>query len=209
MTNLTLMDHANLIEQVTYINLDRNYEYMDDEEITRMETLLKVVRDLRKQETSYDAKSFYKTYEDRYDYLYDTLDRGFTLQLFVREYPQYNSLIGNDNLVHFSDIPLEARLQYRMYLENYLHKHWGRDGEYTEQDAIHDFKISEMSRKEEMLAALFRFKDAYNDLLEEILRVDSCDLNELDANVKYPFDKSFDELEVVEWVDAAMKELQG
>lgn len=209
MTNLTLMDHANLIEQVTYYNLDRNYEYMNDEEIDRMENLLKIVRDLRKQTNIYGAASFYKTYEDRYDYLYDTLDRGFTLQLFVREYPQYSLLIGNDNLEHFSDIPLEARLQYRTYLENYLRKHWGRDGEYTEQDAIHDFKLSEMPRKEEMLVALFRFKDAYNDLLEEIQRIDSCDLNELDAISKYPFDKSFDELEVAEWVDATMKELQG
>ena len=66
-----------------------------------------------------------------------------------------------------------------------------------------------MPRKEEMLVALFRFKDAYNDLLEEIQRIDSCDLNELDAISKYPFDKSFDELEVAEWVDATMKELQG
>ena len=107
MTNLTLMDHANLIEQVTYYNLDRNYEYMNDEEIDRMENLLKIVRDLRKQTNIYGAASFYKTYEDRYDYLYDTLDRGFTLQLFVREYPQYSLLIGNDNLEHFSDIHLK------------------------------------------------------------------------------------------------------
>lgn len=209
MTNLTLMDHASLIEQTVYDNLDRNYEYMDDEEIARMETLLKVVRDLRKQETSYEAKRFYNTYEDRYDYLYDTLDRGFTFRLFIKEHPQFISLLENENLRNFSDIPLEARLQYKDYLVNYLQKHWGRDGEYTEQDAINDFKLSNMPRKEEMLTALFRFKDAYCDLLNEWQRIDGCDLNELDANSKYPFDKSFDELDVVEWIDAAMDELQG
>lgn len=207
MTNLTLMDHANLIEQVTYDNLYRNYEYMNDEEIDRMEKLLKIVRNLRKQETSYDAKSFYKTYEDRYDYLYDTLDRGFTLQLFVREYPQYSLLIGNDNLVHFSDIPLEARLQYRIYLDNYLRKHFGRDGEYTEQDAIHDFKLSMIDNRQEMIDALNRFCEAYHNLLD-VWAGSDCDLNELKSIDKYPFDKSFDELDIDPWIDATIKELQ-
>lgn len=207
MTTITLMEHANLIEQVTYDNIDRNYEYMNDEEIERMHNLLKIVRNLRKQETSYDAKCFYKEYEDRYDYSYDVLDRGLTLQLFIAENPSYRYVLEGDRPQHFSDIPFEVRIQYRHYIDRYLKEHWDYTDGYTEQDAIHDFKLSRIDDKEEMIDALKRFRDAYHSLLDVWMSGD-CDLNELNAISKYPFDKSFDELDIDSWIDVTLKELQ-
>ena len=62
-------------------------------------------------------------------------------------------------------------------------------------------------RKKEMRSALAGFYDAYVTLRDEWLRYDGFELNETESIKLYPFNKSFDELEVVAWVEATLDEL--
>ena len=59
----------------------------------------------------------------------------------------------------------------------------------------------------EAWGALIEMKRAYNNLLD-VWHQSEVDLNDLKANSLYPFDKSFDELEVNEWLTAAISELR-
>lgn len=64
-----------------------------------------------------------------------------------------------------------------------------------------------MSSKADQINALKRFKEAYYHLSIMWERKDS-DLNNVDAIRQYPFDKSFDELDVPGWVNAMIDELR-
>lgn len=57
----------------------------------------------------------------------------------------------------------------------------------------------------ELINALIEFKQAYNNLLDKWLKDDV--LNETENIDLYPFDKSFDELEVNNWVNTTITEL--
>lgn len=59
----------------------------------------------------------------------------------------------------------------------------------------------------ELINALQEFRNAYNGLLEQWLKNDV--LNETESIKLYPFDKSFDELEINEWIDNTIAELNG
>jgi AICAR transformylase/IMP cyclohydrolase PurH len=59
----------------------------------------------------------------------------------------------------------------------------------------------------EAWSALIIMKKAYNDLLD-VWHQDEIDLNDLKANNLYPFEQSFDEIEINEWLDAAISELR-
>ena len=59
----------------------------------------------------------------------------------------------------------------------------------------------------EAWGALISMRKAYNDLLD-VWHQDDVDLNDLEANKLYPFEQSFDELEINEWLDAAISELR-
>lgn len=63
-----------------------------------------------------------------------------------------------------------------------------------------------MTSKADQINALKRFKTAYYALSVAWDRKDS-NLNDVDAIRHYPFDKSFDELNVPGWVDAMINEL--
>lgn len=60
--------------------------------------------------------------------------------------------------------------------------------------------------KKEMIDALNRFKQSYLDITR--LWDSSVNLDVLTNNESYPFDKSFDELEVVDWVCEMTSQLQ-
>ena len=55
--------------------------------------------------------------------------------------------------------------------------------------------------------ALLSMRKAYRELLD-VWHQSEVDLNDLKANSLYPFDSSFDELGVNEWLDAAISELR-
>ena len=57
-----------------------------------------------------------------------------------------------------------------------------------------------------MVNALNKLKEAYYEVLEAWEEVD---LNELESIEKYPFERSFDQLELVEWIEATIEELEG
>ncbi len=57
----------------------------------------------------------------------------------------------------------------------------------------------------ELTNALQEFKNAYNNLLNQWLKNDV--LNETESIGLYPFNKSFDELEIDEWIDKTITEL--
>lgn len=59
----------------------------------------------------------------------------------------------------------------------------------------------------ELINALQEFKNAYNNLLDQWLKNDV--LNETESIKLYPFNKSFDELEINEWIDNTITELNG
>lgn len=58
-----------------------------------------------------------------------------------------------------------------------------------------------------MVEALKNLKRAYYEVLEAWET--EIDLNELESIEKYPFTKSFDELGLVEWIEATIEELEG
>ena len=57
-----------------------------------------------------------------------------------------------------------------------------------------------------MVNALNKLKEAYYEVLNEW---ENTDLNETESIKKYPFEKSFDELGLVEWIEATIEELEG
>jgi len=59
----------------------------------------------------------------------------------------------------------------------------------------------------ELINALQEFKNAYNNLLDQWLKNDV--LNEAESIKLYPFNNSFDELEINEWIDRTITELNG
>lgn len=59
---------------------------------------------------------------------------------------------------------------------------------------------------EPIIKALEEFKDAYHTLL--LTWYSSDILNHTESLDKYPFAKSFDELEVIEWVEATVEEIR-
>lgn len=59
----------------------------------------------------------------------------------------------------------------------------------------------------ELINALQEFKNAYNNLLDQWLKNDV--LNETESIKLYPFNNSFDELEINEWIDRTITELNG
>jgi hypothetical protein len=65
--------------------------------------------------------------------------------------------------------------------------------------------ILEDETKIKAIRALTSFKNAYNQLLN----ADWDILNELEANELYPFKESFDEINIVEWVLNAIKEIES
>lgn len=59
----------------------------------------------------------------------------------------------------------------------------------------------------EAWGALLSMKRAYNELIA-VWHQSEIDLNDLKANSLYPFEQSFDELGVNEWLEAATSELK-
>jgi tRNA A37 threonylcarbamoyladenosine biosynthesis protein TsaE len=66
----------------------------------------------------------------------------------------------------------------------------------------HDY--SKQERAAEMITALTNFRDAYRKLLDAW---ELYDLNDTEAIQKYPFEKSFDELTIVEWCNETINEI--
>lgn len=60
-----------------------------------------------------------------------------------------------------------------------------------------------------LLSALLAFENAYMNLNNAWDSVGDATLNELEAIALYPFSKSFDELQISEWIDATIKELSS
>lgn len=58
----------------------------------------------------------------------------------------------------------------------------------------------------EMIEALKNLKKAYYDVLTAW---ENVDLNETKSIEKYPFERSFDQLGLVEWIEATIEELEG
>ena len=63
---------------------------------------------------------------------------------------------------------------------------------------------SKQERTAEMITALTNFRDAYRKLLDAW---ELYDLNDTEAIQKYPFEKSFDELTIVEWCNETINEI--
>jgi hypothetical protein len=59
----------------------------------------------------------------------------------------------------------------------------------------------------ELINALQEFKNAYNNLLDQWFKNDV--LNETESIKLYPFNNSFDELEINKWIDSTITELNG
>ena len=58
----------------------------------------------------------------------------------------------------------------------------------------------------EMIEPLKNLKRAYYEVLEAW---ENVDLNETKSIEKYPFERSFDQLGLVEWIEATIEELEG
>lgn len=58
-----------------------------------------------------------------------------------------------------------------------------------------------------MVEALKNLKRAYYEVLEAWET--EIDLNDTESIEKYPFTESFDELDLVEWIEATIEELEG
>lgn len=56
-----------------------------------------------------------------------------------------------------------------------------------------------------MVKALENLKRAYYEVLEAW---EDTDLNQLESIEKYPFERSFDQLGLVEWIEATIEELE-
>ena len=57
-----------------------------------------------------------------------------------------------------------------------------------------------------MVKALNKLKESYYEVLEAW---EETDLNETKSISKYPFESSFNELNLVEWIEETIKELGG
>lgn len=57
-----------------------------------------------------------------------------------------------------------------------------------------------------MIKALKNLKRAYYEVLEAW---EETDLNETKSIRKYPFERSFNELDLIEWIEETIKELGG
>lgn len=68
-------------------------------------------------------------------------------------------------------------------------------------------KMEGLEMNNELINALQEFKNAYNNLLDQWLKNDV--LNETESIKLYPFNDSFDELEINEWIDSTITELTG
>ena len=63
---------------------------------------------------------------------------------------------------------------------------------------------SNQKRAAEIITALINFRDAYRRLLDAW---ELYDLNDTEAIQKYPFEKGFDELAIVEWCNETIDEI--
>lgn len=66
-------------------------------------------------------------------------------------------------------------------------------------------KMEGLEMNNELINALQEFKNAYNNLLNQWLKNDV--LNETESIKLYPFNVSFDELKINEWIDSTITEL--
>lgn len=74
----------------------------------------------------------------------------------------------------------------------------------TNHDYMNTGGCSKQERAAEMITALTNFRDAYIKLLDAW---NLYDINGTEAIQKYPFEKSFDELTIVEWCNETINEI--
>jgi|SRR5690606_740749 len=107
--------------------------------------------------------------------------------------------------LRFEQLPKELQQQltpeYRKWHEEHIGSYYETDGYKMILDA--GFR-SKQERAAEMITALTNFRDAYKKLLD-IWNL--YDLNSTEAIQKYPFEKSFDELTIVEWCNETINEI--
>jgi hypothetical protein len=63
------------------------------------------------------------------------------------------------------------------------------------------------AKTQEMIDALRLFKQAHSKIID--LWYDGVDLNDTESLIHYPFDRSFDELSIPEWVNNTVNELEA
>ncbi|MGF9978900.1 hypothetical protein [Viridibacillus arvi] len=63
-----------------------------------------------------------------------------------------------------------------------------------------------LQKMNELKHALAIFKESYYDLV--VAWENFNEFNDYDAIKKYPFEKSFEDIEIIEWVNLSIKELE-
>ena len=131
------------VEKLLYADIARTHDFATDDQILLWEDIRMQIHGVRLVDAA-DCRAdykFYTVYDNRYDYSYDTLDRGLTLGYFIEEHPQYMYLTKTPKPKHFHQLPLEVRVDYMHYLDHELQVQCSVTN-YCEYDAIEEFAES-------------------------------------------------------------------
>lgn len=140
---------------------------------------------------------------------YYELYRYCISKFIVDDYKKFKTC----NLLPFvllsDDLQRQVTPEYRIWHEKNVGRLYRTDGIHVMLDGSYIQDNTARQEKEKLTFALWQFKHAYKQLLETWQDAHYVDLNKLKANDKYPFTYSFDELEVVDWIDSVVDELHG
>jgi hypothetical protein len=133
------------VEDLLESDILRNHEVAEDGDPTTVELWKRIydgIRTVRRENAKgTPAEKFYQDFENRFDYSMAILDRGLTLQYFIKENPRWEHLFKEPKPNCFSDLPLAMRYDYRNYILHELFDmgHIDSLNGYTEEDAIQDW----------------------------------------------------------------------
>lgn len=130
-------------EMMLAINIYRNHEVMSDEEFQSAYDVTRNIHQSRLLEAianeDNDAISFYNAYDNRYDFLHQTAERGMLYKMFlemddINKFPTPTKAPAS-----ILDIEPVERAFYQGYIDSYI-KHCDDHQHFTERDAIEQHK---------------------------------------------------------------------
>lgn len=131
-------------EKMLMTNIFRNHEVMSDEEfqdayrVTRNIHQSRLLEALANDDT--DAISFYEMYDNRYDYLHQTAERGMLYKMFLEMDDVNKFPTPTKAPVSILDIEPVERAFYQDFINNFLQQYGYYDAphDYTERIAIEE-----------------------------------------------------------------------
>lgn len=178
-------DEGCSISAVDYIRNDITVDDYDDVTIDSFEYLALSTDEMK-------ANKYFELYR-------------WCLNAFVRDYCSYfNSKRVLPFILLSDNLRRQITAEYRKWHEENISERFMTDG--CKIIIEENYKPIRME-KEKLTFALWQFKHAHQQLVEEWQRAYYIDLGSLKANEKYPFTASFDEIDVAGWVEAIVDEL--